>query len=74
MGNCFGGTRYPTYNYFGCSHSAFYGQGWGIAQQEVTWQICIAWLPWPASTCLDQESPSDTLTFYPNGNYGVYYH
>jgi hypothetical protein len=68
-GNCFGGTRYPTYNYLGCSRSAFYGAGWTIAQQEATWQFCLVWLPWPVSTCLDQESPTLLITMHPNGSY-----
>lgn len=68
-GTCFGGTRYPTYNYFGCNQSQFFGAGWSIAQTETRWQVCIAWLPWPASTCLDQESPGSTVTYKPDGNY-----
>jgi hypothetical protein len=70
-GNCFGGVRYPTYNYFGCSRTDFFGTGYTFGFQEATWQACIVWVPWPVSTCLDQESPTNYLDYYPNGSISV---
>jgi hypothetical protein len=63
--------RYPTYNYFGCSRTDFFGTGWTFGEQEATWQACIVWVPWPVSTCLDQESPTNYLDYYPNGSISV---
>jgi hypothetical protein len=34
---------YPTYNYLGCSMSAFYGKGWNVADTQYNWDMCIAW-------------------------------
>ncbi|HEV2370700.1 MAG TPA: hypothetical protein VGS19_00910 [Streptosporangiaceae bacterium] len=72
-GNCYGGTRYPTYNYLGCSQSEFNPSQNGPwqAQLETTYRVCLAWVPWPFSSCLDDESVTQWGSFDASGIWGV---
>jgi len=45
--------------------------GWNLAQQEVSWHVCVIWVPWPASQCSASSTVTDKLVFYPNGTYEV---
>ena len=67
-GNCYGTTSWPTWNYLGCSTTGYYGAGWNQAQQQVNWNMCTAWIPWPSNTCLHNQVNYLRLGFGPTGN------
>ena len=63
---CWGGDKYPTYSYNGCSTSQLYGLYWN--QGRVTWDadMCPYWVPfW--GTCLSHYRVHANFYFAPNG-------
>lgn len=66
-GNCYGSTSFPTWNYLGCTTTSYYGAGWDQAQQQVNWNICSAYIPWPSAACLHNQVNYVRLGFGPTG-------
>jgi hypothetical protein len=67
-GNCYGSTSLPTWNFLGCSVTGYYGAGWNQAQQQVNWNMCTLWIPWPSATCVHNQVNYVRLGFGPAGN------
>jgi hypothetical protein len=65
---CWGGTEYPTYNYYGCSVRVDYGVGWSAYQVWTQWHYCFAYIPY-LGICGWNAYPITEVTWYTNGGW-----